>query len=147
MFDPTTTIQHLEYLCQTIPPQLEAMEEAAFAHKPAPDKWSPKEIIGHLIDSATNNHQRFVRAQFETEPHIVYDQNNWNTHSYYQQMPKAQVIGFWRAYNVHLVQLFRLIPAEHWNRVCRTNAPHPLSYILVDYVAHMEHHLRFLQEH
>ncbi len=42
-----------------------------------PNKWSKKEIIGHLINSATNNHQRFVRCQFETIPKIVYDQNKW----------------------------------------------------------------------
>ena len=67
-------IKRLEFLCVIIPPLLNEMGEPAFSLKPAANKWSPKEIIGHLIDSATNNHQRFVRVQFEDTPAIVYDQ-------------------------------------------------------------------------
>jgi hypothetical protein len=55
---------------------LNAIEEPAFSLKQSPARWSQKEIIGHLIDSATNNHHRFVRGQFEDSPVIAYDQNN-----------------------------------------------------------------------
>jgi hypothetical protein len=77
------SITRLAHLCEIIPPLLFAIGEPAFSSKPAPGKWSKKQIIGHLIDSATNNHQRFVRAQFETRPRIYYDQNKWNEYSYY----------------------------------------------------------------
>jgi len=59
-------------------PMLEAMPNEQTGHKPAPEQWSPGEIIGHLIDSASNNHQRFVRAQFQDNLVFSgYDQNAW----------------------------------------------------------------------
>ena len=60
-------IKRLEYLCDVIPQLLATIDAQSFSLKSNPDKWSKKEIIGHLIDSATNNHQRFVRGQFEID--------------------------------------------------------------------------------
>jgi len=138
------SLARLQHLCETIPPLLYAIEDAAFSEKSAPDKWSKKQIIGHLIDSATNNHQRFVRAQFEELPHITYDQNNWNTFGYYQQMGGSQVISFWTAYNKHLLDLIRLIPLENLKRECSAGGTqhHSLAFLIDDYVAHLEHHLK-----
>lgn len=70
-----TSIARLQILCDTIPDLLLNIDEIIFSEKPSNNKWSKKEIIGHLIDSAANNHQRFVRAQFEDLPSIAYDQN------------------------------------------------------------------------
>lgn len=64
-------IERLNYLCTHIPNLLAAIDEATFNEKTSPAKWSKKEIVGHLIDSATNNHQRFIRAQFEDRPSIT----------------------------------------------------------------------------
>ena len=97
MLEPVLT--RLAYLCDFIPGHLAAIGEAEFAHRPAPDKWSKKEIIGHLLDSATNNHHRLVRAQFEDTPTITYDQIKWNSHGFYQQLATPQLIAFWAAYN------------------------------------------------
>ena len=74
-------VDRLQYLCDAIPSLIKQIPEQEFSHKSAPGKWSKKEILGHLIDSATNNHQRFVRAQFEDTPFIIYDQDNWNAAS------------------------------------------------------------------
>lgn len=62
------TILRLQFLIDTIPSLLTEIDEVQFSNKPNFEKWSKKEIIGHLIDSATNNHQRFVRCQFENVP-------------------------------------------------------------------------------
>jgi hypothetical protein len=70
-------LNRLEYLLKTIPALLNALDENEFSFKPAENKWSKKEILGHLIDSASNNHQRFVRAQFEEHANIFYHQNEW----------------------------------------------------------------------
>src|SRR6185503_8328289 len=105
-FDTDTTEQildQLQYLVDTIPGILKNIPENEFSGKPAPDKWSKKEIIGHLIDSATNNHHRFVRAQFEEAPIILYDQDEWNNHGYYQKMDGHQLITFWEMYNRHIL--------------------------------------------
>ncbi|MGQ0827780.1 MAG: hypothetical protein ACT4ON_05245 [Bacteroidota bacterium] len=82
----TEPLNRLQHLCDTIPGLLSKIPENDFTNKPRPGKWSKKEILGHLIDSATNNHQRFVRAQFENIPQISYDQNNWNACSRYNQI-------------------------------------------------------------
>lgn len=76
-------INRLEYLCNTIPELLIQIDEQIFSEKINPAKWSKKEILGHLIDSATNNHHRFVRVQFETNLKISYDQNKWNQYNFY----------------------------------------------------------------
>lgn len=84
----TNAINRLEYLCNIIPDLLTNIDDKTFDEKTNPEKWSKKEIIGHLIDSTTNNHQRFVRTQFEDKPKIVYDQNKWNYHNFYQQIDR-----------------------------------------------------------
>jgi hypothetical protein len=71
------SIQRLEYLLEVIPAKLSALNDGFFSQKTDPLKWSRKEILGHLIDSAANNHQRFIRIQYENEPVIFYDQNKW----------------------------------------------------------------------
>ena len=68
------SIQKLQYLCNTIPQLLNEIDDHIFSLKPGAAQWSKKEIIGHLIDSAVTNHQRFVRSQFEEVPKITYDQ-------------------------------------------------------------------------
>ena len=78
---------------------LTQISEEKMSEKPAPNKWSKKEIIGHLIDSATNNHHRFVRGQFEAIPEIRHNQNGWNKYSFYQQIDSKQIILFWTIYN------------------------------------------------
>jgi hypothetical protein len=144
MKDLNAATERMEYLLNTIPALLAAMPEDTFALKPALNKWSKKEILGHLIDSATNNHQRFVRGQFEEVPFIVYDQDGWNDNSRYNEMPAAHVIGFWELYNRHLLELIKRIPEHALLRKCLTNEPEPvtLEWLITDYVAHMEHHLK-----
>jgi len=136
------SIERLAFLCDTIPGLLNAIDEQAFSAKPAPQKWSKKEIIGHLIDSATNNHQRFVRGQFEENPKIVYDQNKWNDHNYYNLIDGKQIIAFWAFYNKHLVEVIKNIPEEKLKNIVNTEGRYTLEFLIIDYVEHMEHHLR-----
>ncbi len=139
----TNAIDRLQYLCDTIPELLNNIDDHSFSEKVKPEKWSKKEIIGHLIDSATNNHQRFVRAQFEDRPNIVYDQNKWNSYNFYQQRDRQQIIYFWTAYNRELLELIRRIPHENLQRECLIGENVlTLDFIINDYVKHLEHHLR-----
>src|SRR6218665_77449 len=136
------SVQRLEYLCDSIPPLLSAIPEEQFSAKSAVGKWSKKEILGHLIDSATNNHQRFVRVQFEDVPFIRYDQDNWNACSRYNSMSSEHLIRFWTVYNLHLAALVRLIPQEQLNRQCNTGGEKNVSlgWLIGDYVQHLEYH-------
>jgi hypothetical protein len=137
------SIQRLIWLCANIPPLLEAIPEDEFSAQATPDKWSRKQILGHLIDSAANNHQRFVRIQFEDNPNIAYDQNNWVNFSYYQEMHKADLIAQWRTHNIFLAKLISHIPAENLHGTGQINGKYlSLEWFIVDYVQHMEHHLK-----
>lgn len=122
------------------------IDHLQFAKKPSTTAWSKKEILGHLIDSAANNHQRFIRVQFENEPSIWYDQDQWNQYSYHQQMDTEEMISFWQSYNRHLAALLKLIPSEKLQRKCRMkdNSVVTLDFLINDYVTHLEHHLHQL---
>jgi len=138
----------LRSLCETIPPLLQAIDEESFSRKPAPGKWSKKEILGHLIDSAANNHQRFVRGQFEEVPLISYDQMEWNRCSRYDQFDTKQLISFWASYNLQLATLVSLIPEEDLQRKCNNGKEeHTLAWLFEDYVRHLEHHLAQMAPH
>ena len=138
------SIARLQFLCERIPALLSALDEQALSFKPGPEKWSKKEIIGHLIDSATNNHQRFVRGQFEEVPVIHYDQNKWNENSYHQQIDSDQLISFWTIYNKQLVEIMKRIPKNKLNNKINTGEENSLTleFLIDDYVVHLEHHLR-----
>lgn len=138
------TIERLEELVKVIPDQLSEIDESSFNFKPGPEKWSKKEILGHLIDSATHNHHRFIRAQFEQAPAIWYDQDHWVDKSHYQRMDKRHLIDFWIAYNRHLIHIVRHIKPEDLNKTCRmkNGAELTLEFLIGDYLEHLEHHLK-----
>ena len=137
------SVERLRFLCDIIPDLLNQIDDNVFSNKEHDNKWSKKEILGHLIDSATNNHQRFVRVQFESNPEIVYDQENWNRFSFYQQMDSGDLIRFWLTYNKHLINLIENMPKESLSRTCLINGNLiTLQYLTDDYVVHLEHHLK-----
>ena len=136
-------ISRLSFIMDNVPNILRAIGAENMALKPAPSRWSKKEIMGHLIDSATNNHQRFVRGQFENIPEIRYDQNKWNAYSFYQQMDCEQIISFWTIYNKQLIELIKLIPTENLTRQVKVGENTcTIAFLIVDYVEHLEHHLK-----
>jgi hypothetical protein len=136
-------ISRLNYIIDKAPSILTEISEENMSAKPLPTKWSKKEIIGHLIDSATNNHQRFVRGQFETIPEIRYDQNKWNEYSFHQQIDSKQIILFWAIYNKQLIEIINRIPTENLKRQIKVGENLlTLEFLIADYVEHLEHHLK-----
>jgi hypothetical protein len=133
-----------------------AIPEEASARRPAPGKWSPREIVGHLIDSAGTNHQRFVRAQLQDDLVFPgYDQDAWVRVQDYQGEEWRALVELWRALNLHLARVMALTPAATRLRVhVRHNLhriawqtvpedrPATLDYFMRDYVGHLKHHLR-----
>jgi hypothetical protein len=139
--------ERLEQLIGFIPGALSEMNETDFGRRPAPEKWSPKEILGHLIDSAANNHQRFIRTQYEELPLIVYDPDEWNRLNGYDHLHGKHVLAFWELYNRHLLAIIRLIPEENLGKLCRSGQePVTLGWLVDDYVRHLEHHLHQLTD-
>ncbi len=124
--------------------KLQAIGEEEWSYKPHRDKWSKKEILGHLIDSATNNHHRFVRAQYQDAPTIVYDQDTWVYLSNYQHRISQDLISFWTSYNQHLIFLIGSISENNLTKTCYNGVDSvvTLAGLAKDYVAHLEHHLK-----
>ena len=143
-------IKKLTELTVELPELLKGISEMKFSIKPSPEKWSKKEILGHLIDSAANNHQRFIRVQFEEESAIRYNQNQWNALSHYNQKNTEELIRFWTSYNRHLIHIIQHIPEKNLERKCDTGEPSgpvTLQWLINDYVQHMEHHLHQMVEY
>ncbi len=135
--------------------RLRAISAEQSAHQTGPDKWTIKQILGHLIDSAANNHQRFVRAQF-TDDLIFpgYEQENWVNAQKYNDETWSDLIQLWHFYNLHLAHVIAAIPESKLTQArIRHNldeiALHPvdkkdtttLDYFVRDYLVHMKHHL------
>jgi hypothetical protein len=136
-------------------PRLLAMEDDRTAKRPAPGKWSPKEILGHLIDSASNNHQRFVRAMFQDDLVFPgYKQDEWVAAQRYQDAPWGDLVTLWASFNRHMARVMvavpeqvRLTPRQRHNLdvlACHpvpASEPATLDYFMADYVWHVHHHL------
>ncbi len=139
-----TTIDRFTYLLDLVPALLHQIPMAELEEKKGANRWSKKEIIGHLIDSAANNHQRFIRSQYEHTPTIVYGQNQWNALNHYQSLEAGHVIALWTLYNRHLLEVIKRMPLEHLAKECNTGEEKPftLQFLIEDYVVHMEHHLQ-----
>jgi hypothetical protein len=154
--DGTEASTRLRQTVDAWEPRLRLMDESSTMLRPAPWKWSPREIIGHLIDSATNNHGRFVRAVWQEDLVFPgYRQNDWVELQDYQSCSWSDLITLWAAYNRHIAHVMAVIPenvrlrshTKHnldeiaWRTVPRTE-PMTLDYFMHDYVGHLEHHLR-----
>jgi len=146
----------LRAVVQGATPKLRAMTEDQAEHRPAPGKWSPKEILGHLIDSASNNHQRFVRARSTEDLRFPgYPQDDWVLAGDYVNAPWSELVALWESFNLQIARVVAHTPAnvlqrerpEHnldqiaWEDVPRSE-PATLAYFVRDYCSHMCHHLR-----
>lgn len=136
-------LNRLQRIITTLPATIEKIDEQAFVFKKDPHVWSKKEILGHLIDSASNNHHRFIRAQYEDAPMISYDQDRWVSENGYQQMEIKQLIAFWVSYNTHLLDIINRMTADKLAKNCMLadDTQVDLGSLFVDYVHHLDHHV------
>jgi hypothetical protein len=148
-------LEEFKLAIETATERLRSMTEEQSEARRAEGKWSPKEIVGHLIDSAANNHQRCVRAQFQDDLVFPgYEQENWVASQHYQQASWPHLVELWQMYNLHLLHLVSHIPEEKlgrlhhahslnkiaWKLVSETE-PTTLEYLIRDYIGHLKHHL------
>jgi hypothetical protein len=124
--------------------RLRQIDDAAALRRPAPGKWSNKEIIGHLIDSAANNHQRFIRLQLGPSINLPgYDGDAWVELQRYQERPWTELIDLWQMYNTQLAAVIRNVDPNSLRNVWHMpdGKDADLEFIMRDYVVHLRHHL------
>lgn len=135
--------------------ELQQISEARSLVPRAEGKWSPKEITGHLIDSAANNHLRFVRAQFSDDLIFTgYEQVEWVRAQHYKDEPWPALVQLWHLYNQHILNVMTFAPEEKRMKLrarhnlhqiasdtIREDEPVTLDYFMRDYVDHMKKHL------
>jgi len=125
-------------------PRLRGIDDSAASADRGAGKWVRKEILGHLIDSAANNQQRFVRAQ-SVDPFVWpgYEQNAWVSIHRYRGRPWIDLVDLWAALNRHLAYAIEAVPASALERRCRIGDSEPvtLEWLMRDYLRHMRHHL------
>jgi hypothetical protein len=146
--DVTAAMQRLEIHIETFPGKLKQIASEKLLKRPAPGKWSKQEIIGHLIDSAINNLKRFTEIQFLPRPYTVisYKQNELVIVNDYQNLPLQHLLDLWQALNRQIVLVVKNIPVKKLDYQVdpqyEMKELKTLSWIICDYVAHMEHHFR-----
>ena len=137
----------LRALINEVPLRLKGLPLSQADVRPLPTKWSPKEELGHLLDSATNNHQRIVRTQLEDKPRMPdYDGNAWVRLHQYHQRSWPEMIELWRALNQQLLAAAEAVSDPAWSRTCTIADSQPLTlkFVFEDYIEHMIHHLKHI---
>ncbi|MCT4328753.1 DinB family protein [Elizabethkingia anophelis] len=138
--------QLLKTIIDTELKRFEIISEDEWAYKNSPEKWSRKEILGHLCDSAFTNIRRFVVTQYKENENIVYDQDEWVKAQNYQNIPTAEVINLWKSLNYQIVHIVENMPDEVLQRSCDTSKTTPeiltLEVLIKGYIDHLHHHLK-----
>ena len=109
-----------------------------------PGGWSRRQLLGHLIDSASNNHQRFVRASLQHSLEFPnYDQNGWARVQAREDADWSLLVALWANYNRYLAHVIARLPLAKLEVSCRIgeNEPITLKFLAEDYLRHMVHHL------
>lgn len=139
------TAQHIRDTVKQVLPILKSISEKTAAVKPAALKWSNKEILGHLIDSACNNQQKFVRTM--QQPHldfVGYAQDDWVVLQKYQKAKWKDIINIWAHYNLQIAHIIEHVEPSCLNNTMSINGSEPfkLGFIMSDYAEHLKHHLK-----
>ena len=140
------TINELTKLIHDYSLKISAIPEQEFSAKKHLNKWSKKEVLGHLIDSGQNNLRRFICGQYEAiPPKIVYDQDHWVNANAYQQTDSKEIIIMWELINNRIAAVLEKMPRASYEKECDTGknsvSLQSLEWLAKDYVKHLKNHL------
>jgi hypothetical protein len=137
--------ERINYWIKEVPSKINAFSELDLSVRPLPNIWSKKEILGHLCDSSLTNLQRFVRAQYESQPYTVlkYAQNEWVELMDYQNLPTDHILNLWVILNKQVAGVIANISEERLFYSCEIGEEKivTLEWLINDYVVHLDHHL------
>ncbi len=140
------SIQRLQQLLDEGKAYLDQSPEIELSQKSSPEKWSKKEILGHLIDSGINNLQRFTEIQFKDKPYFIqnYNQDQLVMANNYQNACKEEIMNFWLAINTRIIAVIKHQTEKTLNYriILGQKIKIDLKFLIEDYVDHLEHHLK-----
>lgn len=131
--------------------QFKSLPEKTIAVRSNLGDWSVKEIVGHLVDSASNNHQRFVRLQVADGlvfPDYSQDNDAWVLIQRYQEAPWDELLALWRYFNLHLARVIRSVNERYIDHiwVVDEDTSITLGELMIDYLRHLKDHLQQIKE-
>jgi hypothetical protein len=136
--------QNLLSVIDAAEPRLREITAAESAKPVLSGGWSRKQVIGHLIDSASNNHQRFVRAALQPSLEFPrYEQDGFVRLQAPQEADWRLLVSLWASYNRYLAHIIARLPAAKLKTECRIGPGEPvtLEFMAKDYLTHLVHHL------
>lgn len=138
-------VERINYWIEKLPEEYDYMSEKDISNRPLPHKWSKKEILGHLCDSAINNIERFIKIQYEEQVYVIqsYNQDQWVMLQNYQYRPIDDIVTLFQTLNKQIVTIVQNIPDEKLSNLCDigNNQHKTLEWLIQDYLEHMEHHI------
>lgn len=146
----TVAMDRLNGHIQQMARRFQNFSEEEILYRPAKDKWSKQEMLGHLVDSAINNLKRFTEIQFLPQPYkvISYQQDELVKVNHYQDLQLEHLLTLWTALNQQIIHVVKNIPKEKLEYKVDpqydNNEIRNLGWVICDYVAHLEHHLQKL---
>jgi hypothetical protein len=141
---------NFEKLLNEIPQIINNIEDNEFNNKDSIIKWSKQEILGHLCDSAINNHSRFVKIILNDTPIIIdgYKQDDWvRIHDYQNNYSKSELLSFWIQLNKQILNIIRNASELDFNKQCILNdqSKVTLEWLFDDYINHLLHHIKQIE--
>ena len=138
------TAHELLSIVEFVEPKLQAIASEDITRRERPDKWSRKEVLGHLIDSACNNQQKFVRMMQQNHLDFPgYRQDDWVDLQNWADADWQQMINLWAVYNRHLAYLIANVKEDYLGNTINIEGvgPFTLEFVMPDYVEHLKHHI------
>jgi anion-transporting ArsA/GET3 family ATPase len=138
-------VEGINHWIKSLPEEYNSMSENEILNRPKPNKWSKKEILGHLCDSAINNIARFIKIQYEDQVFVIqsYNQDQWVLVQNYQERPLGEIVNLFQSLNKQIINIVKDIPTEKLSNLCDigNNEHKTLEWLIRDYLERMEHHI------
>lgn len=126
---------------------LRTVDETAGNFRYGPDKWSLKEVVGHMIDTErVFTYRALVFARGDETALPGFDQDRWVTHANYARAPLAGVVDEFEAVRRSTILLLRHLDPEAWTRKGVANGMNWTTRSAAFVIAgHLEHHIEILR--